>query len=91
MVFVKNRELSKGEENRAKKFYKKWIGPYKILSKFNNTYILDMPARMIPKRYVEDLKPFHERQVPALKKDSVKLLKLDQKVQPIRSLRARKK
>jgi hypothetical protein len=27
VVFVKNRELSKGEENRAKKFYKKWIGP----------------------------------------------------------------
>jgi hypothetical protein len=90
MVFVKNRELSKGEENRAKKFYKKWIGPYKILSKFNNTYILDMPARMIPKRYVEDLKPFHERQLPVLKKDSVKSLKIDQKVDSIRSLRARK-
>jgi hypothetical protein len=71
MVFVKNRELSKGEVN-----------------KFNNTYILDMPIRMIPKPYVEDLKPFHQRQVPAVKKDSVKLLKLDQKVQSIRSLRA---
>jgi hypothetical protein len=74
MVFVKNREFSKGEVN-----------------KFHNTYILDMPIRMIPKRYLEDLKPCHERQVPALKKDSVKLLKLDQKVQSIRSLRARKK
>jgi hypothetical protein len=51
MVFVKNRELSKGEVN-----------------KFNNTYILDMPIRIIPKRYVEDLKPFHERQGPVLKK-----------------------
>jgi hypothetical protein len=76
MVFVKNRELSKGEENRAKKFYKKWIGPYKILSKFHNTYILDMPARMIPKRYVEDLKLFHERQVPVLKKRQCKIMEI---------------
>jgi hypothetical protein len=41
MVFVENREVSKGEVN-----------------KFNNTYRLDMPIRMIPKRYVADLKPF---------------------------------
>jgi hypothetical protein len=73
MVFVKNRELSKGEVNN-----------------FNNTYILDMPIRMIPKRHLEDLKPFHERQLPVLKKDSVKSLKIDQKVHSIRSLRARK-
>jgi AAA+ ATPase superfamily predicted ATPase len=65
MVFVENRELSKGEVN-----------------KFNSTYILDMPIRMIAKRYVEDLKPFHERQVPVLKKD--------QKVHSIRSLCVRK-
>jgi hypothetical protein len=44
---------------------------------------------MIPKRYVADLKPFHERQVPVLK-NNVKSLELDQKVQSIRSFRARK-
>jgi hypothetical protein len=39
------------------------------VNKFNNTYILNMPVHMIPKRYVEDLKPFHERQLPGLKKE----------------------
>jgi hypothetical protein len=44
---------------------------------------------MIPKRYV-DLKPFHERQVPVLKRKTVKSLKIDQKVNSVRSLSARK-
>jgi hypothetical protein len=60
------------------------------VNKFNNTYILDMPIRMIPKQYVEDLKPFYERPVPVLKKDSVESLKIDQKVNSVRSLSARK-
>jgi hypothetical protein len=40
------------------------------VNKFNNTYILDMPIRMIPKRNV-DLKPFHETSACS-EKNSVK-------------------
>jgi hypothetical protein len=84
-VFVRNRELSNAEQNRAKKFCKKWIGPFKIISKFHDTYILDMPKRMIPKRHVVDLKPYFPRDTPVQKKDSVVSLKKDQKIRSAES------
>jgi transposase InsO family protein len=68
LVFVRNRALSNAEQNRAKKFGKKWIGPFKIISKFHDTYILDIPKRMISKRHVEDLKPYFPRDTPVQKK-----------------------
>ncbi len=60
-VLVRNNELSNAEQNKAQKFCKKWIGPFTIIKNYDNTYILDMPKRMIPKRHVSDLKPFFDR------------------------------
>ena len=62
-VWVRNHELSDADQNKAKKFCKKWIGPYKILKRHEYTYVLDMPHKMIPKRHVSDLKPFYERKI----------------------------
>jgi hypothetical protein len=89
LVYVRNHELSNADKNRAKKFCKKWIGPFKILSKFQYTYILDMPKRLVPKRHVQDLKPFFPREVHAQKLDSIISLKKDQKINSVRTLRVR--
>jgi hypothetical protein len=60
-VWVRNHQLSNADTNTVQKFLPKWIGPYRILSEFENTYKLDLEPRMIPKRLISDLKPFVER------------------------------
>jgi hypothetical protein len=62
LVYVRNHELSDGDSNKAKKFTKKWIGPFKILKKQEMTYIIDLPGRLNPKRHISDLKPFFPRE-----------------------------
>jgi len=63
-IFIRNHELSDDESNRAKKFYPKWLGPFKIFKKYGDIYHVEgenLPISMNPKRYVSDLKPFFER------------------------------
>jgi hypothetical protein len=62
LVYVRNHELSDADSNKSKKFTKKWIGPFKILKKFEMTYIIDLPGRLNPKRHISDLKPFFPRE-----------------------------
>jgi hypothetical protein len=60
-VLVRNKELLDASKNQAHKLMNKFIGPFEILSKSNNTYTLKVEGRLNPKRHVSDLKSYHER------------------------------
>jgi hypothetical protein len=60
-VWVTNHPHSSSDDNKAEKLYPKWIGPFTILEKHGDTYILDLPSPMVKKRHVEHLKPYFER------------------------------
>jgi hypothetical protein len=90
-VWVRNHQLSNADTNTVQKFLPKWIGPYRVLSKFENTYKLDLEPRMIPKRHISDLKPFVERENTQTLPISIREEKLDErpKIPVVRQLRAK--
>ncbi len=59
-VWVLKHPLSKMSEHKTSKFEPKYDGPYEILSKNNDTYILNLPKKMTPKRHISDLKIYNE-------------------------------
>jgi hypothetical protein len=60
LVMVRNNQLSDAAAGICKKLSEKWIGPFKIIRKTQDlSYILDMPKRMVNKRRVSDLRPYH--------------------------------
>lgn len=59
-VWVLKHSLSNAAEHKTSKFEPKYMGPFEILSKKNDTYNLKMPKKMIPKRHVSDLKAYFE-------------------------------
>jgi hypothetical protein len=90
-VWVRNHQLSNAETSTVQKFLPKCIGPYQILSKFQNTYTLDLEPQKIPKRHISDLKPFFEREnttnFPIAMQE--KLLDENPKIPVVRQLRAK--
>ena len=58
-VWVLNHPQSSAPNHKCAKFEPKFIGPYKILHKSNDTYTLDMPKKMVPKRHVSQLKLYY--------------------------------
>ena len=92
-MWIRNHELSDASSGIARKFLPKWIGPFSILKKLGDTYIIDVVSKLVPKRHVSDIKPFIERsknlqKVPV----SIGQAQLNKKpvVPVIRQLRARK-
>lgn len=76
-VWVRNHQLSDAANKVAKKFAKKWIGPYKIILKRDLTYCLQMPKHLVDKRHVSDLKAY----TAPPEKSAVKLLPIKEIVQ----------
>ncbi|OXA62446.1 Retrovirus-related Pol polyprotein from transposon opus [Folsomia candida] len=60
-VWIRNHQLSDASKNISKKFLPNWLGPYQILKKNFDTYIIDVDSFLVPKRHIWDLKPYIER------------------------------
>lgn len=60
-VWIRNHQLSDASRNISKKFLAKWLGPFQILEKYGDTYIIDVESALIPKRHISDLKPYVHR------------------------------
>ncbi|CAL8129185.1 unnamed protein product [Orchesella dallaii] len=59
-VWVRNHQLSNAANQTSRKFFPPYIGPFEILKKTNDTYLLKMKKKFIPKRHVTDLKPYSD-------------------------------
>jgi hypothetical protein len=91
-VWAKNHQLPDADRNISKKCLAKWIGPFEIIKKDFDTYILAVDSKLNPKRHISDLKPFFERKTHF--SDPISLRKCQKDLEPVipiqRQLRARK-
>ncbi len=93
LVLVRNHQKSDATEGIAKKLLQKWIGPFKVISKNESNYVLNMGKGFVPKRHISDLKPYHERkQTPRREPWSLKKIQtgLEPDINPEMQLRPRK-
>ncbi|CAL8119144.1 unnamed protein product [Orchesella dallaii] len=87
-VLVLNHQLSNAPNHISKTFLPLYHGPFEILKKINDSYIIKMPKKFNPKRHVSDLRPFVESKTQ--NDDDIGEESSEQNTQPGPKLRAKK-